>query len=100
MKQRDIIHVDMDCFYASIEMRDDPKLQDKPVVIARDPRKTGGHGVVATANYQARAFGIHSAMNAQQAIKLCPKAVFVTPNFENIVKYRSRSRRFLRSFPI
>ena len=43
MKQRDIIHVDMDCFYASIEMRDEPKLQDKPVVIARDPRKTGGH---------------------------------------------------------
>lgn len=90
MKQRVIIHVDMDCFYASIEMRDEPKLLDKPVVIARDPRKTGGHGVVATANYQARAFGIHSAMNAQQALKLCPKAVFVTPNFE---KYRKVSRQ-------
>ena len=95
MKQRDIIHVDMDCFYASIEMRDEPKLQDKPVVIARDPRKTGGHGVVATANYQARAFGIHSAMNAQRAIKLCPKAVFVTPNFE---KYRKVSRQIQAIF--
>ena len=95
MKQRDIIHVDMDCFYASIEMRDEPKLRDKPVVIARDPRKTGGHGVVATANYQARSFGIHSAMNAQQAIKLCPKAVFVTPNFE---KYRKVSRQIQAIF--
>ena len=95
MKQRDIIHVDMDCFYASIEMRDEPKLQDKPVVIARDPRKTGGHGVVATANYQARAFGIHSAMNAQQAIKLCPKAVFVTPDFEKYRRISRKKRRYL-----
>ncbi len=54
---RKIIHVDMDAFYASIEMRDHPELRIKPLVVARDPRKTGGHGVVATANYVARQSG-------------------------------------------
>lgn len=89
--KRKIIHIDMDCFYASVEMRDDKTLKDKPVVIARDPRKNGGHGVVATANYPARAYGIHSAMNASKALKLCPHAVFITPDF---VKYRKVSAQF------
>ncbi|MBD5069943.1 MAG: DNA polymerase IV [Lactobacillus sp.] len=93
--ERKILHVDMDCFYASIEMRDEPTLRDKPVVIARDPRKNGGHGVVATANYEARKYGIHSAQNAQKALKLCPKAVFVTPDFE---KYRRISRQIHEIF--
>lgn len=78
---RKILHVDMDAFYASIEQRDTPAYQTLPLVISRDPRQTGGRGVVTTANYVARQFGIHSAMPAQQALKLCPKAVFVTPNF-------------------
>ncbi|BAP86043.1 DNA polymerase IV [Paucilactobacillus hokkaidonensis JCM 18461] len=78
---RKIIHIDMDAFYASIEMRDHPQWRDKPLVIAKDPRKTGGHGVVATANYVARSAGIHSAMAAQKALELSPKAVFKTPDF-------------------
>lgn len=83
--ERKIIHVDMDCFYASIEVRDNPKLAGRPVVIARDPRHSGGKGVVATANYVARSYGIHSAMNANDALRLCPAAVFVPPDFR---KYR------------
>ncbi|MCP9312650.1 DNA polymerase IV [Liquorilactobacillus satsumensis] len=84
-KARKIIHVDMDAFYASIEMRDHPNWRTRPLVIAKDPRHNGGKGVVATANYKARSFGVHSAMSAQKALQLCPTAVFVRPNFE---KYR------------
>ncbi|GEL15835.1 DNA polymerase IV [Pediococcus cellicola] len=78
---RKIIHVDMDAFYASIEERENPKLRELPLVIAKDPRQTGGKGVVATANYLARQSGVHSAMSAQKALELCPKAFFKTPNF-------------------
>lgn len=78
---RKIIHIDMDAFYASIEMRDHPQWRNQALVIAKDPRKTGGHGVVATANYIARKAGIHSAMAAQKALELAPKAVFKTPDF-------------------
>ena len=77
---RKIIHIDMDAFFASIEERDDPKLKEFPLVIARHPKDTGGKGVVTTANYQARQFGIHSAMSAQKAYELCPKAIFKPGN--------------------
>lgn len=87
---RKIVHIDMDAFYASIEMRDDPTLVKKPLVIARDPRQTGGHGVVATANYVARSYGIHSAMSSQEALKLCPQAYFKKPDFK---KYRAVSKQ-------
>lgn len=77
---RKIIHVDMDAFYASVEERDHPELRGKPLVIARHPRDTKGRGVVTTANYEARKFGIHSAMSAKQAFELCPTANFVPGN--------------------
>ena len=77
---RKIIHLDMDAFYASIEERDHPELKGKPLVIARHPKETGGKGVVTTANYEARKFGIHSAMSAQKAYELCPEANFVRGN--------------------
>lgn len=77
---RKIIHIDMDAFYASVEERDHPELRGKPLVIARHPRDTGGKGVVTTANYEARKFGIHSAMSAQKAYELCPEANFVQGN--------------------
>lgn len=77
---RKIIHLDMDAFYASVEERDHPELVGKPLVIARHPRDTGGKGVVTTANYEARKFGIHSAMSAQKAYELCPEANFVQGN--------------------
>lgn len=66
---RKIIHVDMDCFYAGVEMRDNPRYRNIPIAVGGDPRK---RGVVATANYLARQFGIHSAMSMAQAVKLCP----------------------------
>ncbi|NKZ22337.1 DNA polymerase IV [Pediococcus argentinicus] len=92
---RKIIHVDMDAFYASIEMRDNPKYRTLPLVIAHDPRETGGHGVVTTANYVARKYGVNSAMPAMKALELCPQAVFKTPDFE---KYRAVSAQIHEVF--
>ncbi|GEK91461.1 DNA polymerase IV [Alkalibacterium kapii] len=92
---RKIIHIDMDAFYASVEIRENPSLSDKPVVIAKHPKDTGGRGVVTTANYEARKYGIHSAMSAQKAFELCPKALFVPPNFE---LYKEASRKMHQIF--
>ncbi|WP_125705336.1 DNA polymerase IV [Lacticaseibacillus daqingensis] len=87
---RKIIHVDMDAFYASIEQRDEPRLKTRALVIAHDPRTTGGKGVVTTANYVARQYGVHSAMPASQALRLVPKRLltFKAPDF---TKYRAVS---------
>jgi len=77
----------MDCFFAAVHMRDDPELQGKPVVIGGSPE---GRGVVAAASYEARAFGIHSAQPAARAVRLCPQAVFIRPEFQ---RYREESQR-------
>ena len=82
MANRQIIHVDMDAFYASIEEREDPSLKGKPLIVAKDPRKTGGRGVVSTANYIARRYGVHSAMSANEALRLCPDAIFRFSGFK------------------
>ncbi|TVP92314.1 DNA polymerase IV [Alkalibacterium sp.] len=92
---RKIIHIDMDAFYASVAMRENPELRNKPVIIARHPRETGGRGVVATANYEARKFGIHSAMSAQKAFELCPHGRFVSPDFN---LYRETSQKMHEIF--
>ena len=83
---RKIIHIDMDAFFAAVEIRDNPKLKGKPVIIGSDPRQTGGRGVVSTCSYEARAFGIHSAMSSKEAYERCPQAVFISGNYE---KYKA-----------
>ena len=83
---RKIVHVDMDAFYASVEQRDNPSLRGKPVVVAW----RGARSVVCAANYEARRFGVHSAMPARTAERLCPQAMFVPPDF---ARYKAVSRQ-------
>jgi DNA polymerase IV (DinB-like DNA polymerase) len=75
-----VLHVDMDAFYASVEIREHPELAGAPVVVGPDPRDGHTRGVVLTASYEARRFGVHSAMPCVQALRLCPEAVFVMPH--------------------
>ena len=86
MTQRKIIHVDCDCFYAAIEMRDDPSLANKPMAVGGSADR---RGVISTCNYEARAYGVRSAMSSRHALKLCPDLLIVKPRFE---VYRSVSR--------
>jgi DNA polymerase-4 len=83
---RKIVHIDMDAFYASVEQRDDPQLRGKPVIVAW----RGKRSVVCAASYEARKFGVRSAMAAVRAERLCPGAVFLPPDF---VRYRTVSRQ-------
>jgi DNA polymerase-4 len=89
---RTILHVDMDAFYAAIEQRDRPELRGKPVIVGADPRGGRGRGVVATASYEARRFGVGSAMPISQAWRACPHGVYVRPDME---KYTSVSRQVM-----
>jgi DNA polymerase IV len=86
---RKIIHCDCDCFYAAVEMRDDPSLRNLPVAVGG---RANQRGVIATCNYEARRFGVYSAMATGQAMKLCPDLVLLPPAFE---KYREASKQIL-----
>src|SRR5690606_40883475 len=89
--QRKIIHVDMDAFYASVEQRDDPSLRGRPVVVAW----RGARSVVCAASYEARKFGVRSAMPAIRAERLCPQAIFVPPDF---IRYKAVSQQVREIF--
>ena len=89
---RRIVHVDMDAFYASVEQRDEPSLKGKPVAVGGRPER---RGVVAAASYEARVFGVHSAMSMTKAVRVCPSLVIVRPDFS---KYRAVSREVFDIF--
>jgi DNA polymerase-4 len=89
---RRILHIDMDAFYASVEQRDDPSLRGKPVAVGGSP---AGRGVVAAASYEARRFGVRSAMPMARAVRLCPHLSIVRPNVQ---KYRSASQAVFEIF--
>lgn len=92
LSERRIIHIDMDYFFAQVEMRDNPKLKGKPVIVGG---KASGRGVVSTASYEARKYGVHSAMPTVQAHKLCPNGFYVTPRFE---AYKAASEKIMKIF--
>jgi DNA polymerase-4 len=94
-KPRAIIHVDMDAYYAAIEQRDDPELRGKPVCVGGGP---DGRGVVTTCSYEARKFGIHSAMGSHRAYRLCPEAIFVSPRFDVYVAVSKQIRKIFHEF--
>ncbi len=87
--QRVILHLDMDAFYASVEQRDDPKLRGQPVIVGAPPTQ---RGVVCAASYEARKFGVRSALPSATAGRLCPKGIFVRPRMD---AYREESRRIM-----
>ena len=90
-----ILHIDMDAFYASVEERDDPSLVGKPVIVGGSAE---GRGVVAAANYEARKFGVHSAMAAARAKRLCPHAVFLTPRIDYYASVSRQIREIFEQF--
>jgi len=85
-----IVHVDMDAFFAAVEVRDDPALRGKPVIVGADPAAGFGRGVVATCSYEARKFGVHSAMPISRAWRLCPQGVYLRPDMK---KYCRESKK-------
>jgi DNA polymerase-4 len=92
---RKIIHIDMDAFYASVEQRDQPELKGKAVIVGGDPNH---RGVVAACSYEARKFGIHSAMASSTAYKLCPDAIFIRPRFDVYKAVSSEIREIFHEY--
>ena len=94
---RVILHVDLDAFFPSVEARENPELEGKPLVVGADPKEGTGRGVVSSASYEARIFGIRSAMPISRAWKLCPDCVYLRPNFELYVAASNNIMKILKS---
>jgi DNA polymerase IV (DinB-like DNA polymerase) len=97
MTERIILHLDMDAFYALVEVRENPALRGKPVIIGADPKNGRGRGVVATASYEARKFGVRSAMPISKAFALCSDGTYLPPNFPLYAKASSEVMGILRT---
>jgi DNA polymerase IV (DinB-like DNA polymerase) len=94
---RVILHVDLDAFFPSVEVRAHPELKDRPVIVGADPKEGKGRGVVSSASYEARKFGIRSAMPISRAWKLCPEGVYLRPHFDLYITASNSIMRILRS---
>lgn len=90
-----VIHLDMDAFFASVEQRDNPRLKGKPVIVGGPP---SSRGVVSTCSYEARRFGVRSAMPSREALRLCPQAVFIRPNHAKYAAVGRQVRAIMRRF--
>jgi DNA polymerase IV (archaeal DinB-like DNA polymerase) len=97
-ERRIVLHVDMDSFFASVEVRERPELKGLPVVVGSDPKKGSGRGVVSTCSYEARKYGIHSAMPISQAYKLCPDALFLPVNMKLYAEVSVEVMEILKGF--
>lgn len=95
MSIRKIIHIDMDAFYASVEQRDHPEYRGKPVIVGGSPQS---RGVVATCSYEARKYGVHSAMPTSQAYRLCPDGIYIPPRFEVYKEVSQQIRHIFERF--
>ena len=95
---RVILHVDMDAFFASIEQKDNPSYRGRPVIVGADPKGGKGRGVVSTASYEARKYGIHSAMPISQAYALCPNGIYVRPRMESYIEESKKIMSILGEF--
>ena len=96
--RRIVLHVDMDSFFASVEVREKPELKGLPVVVGSDPKGGSGRGVVSTCSYEARKYGIHSAMPISQAYRLCPNAVFLPVNMKLYARVSEEAMEILKTF--
>lgn len=93
--KRIILHLDMDAFFAQIEERENPQFRGKPIVVGAEPKGGRGRGVVSTANYKARKYGIHSALPISKAFKLCPNAIFLPVNISYYQKVSEKIREII-----
>lgn len=93
--ERSIVHVDMDAFFAAVEQRDDPSLRGRPVIVGADPKGGRGRGVVSTCSYEARKFGVRSAMPISEAWRRCPQGAYLPPDFR---RYEEASEKILAAF--
>src|SRR5947199_10062661 len=95
---RSILHVDMDAFYASVEQLDHPEYKGKPVIVGANPKEGKGRGVVAACSYEARKFGVHSALPISRAWKLCPEGVYVRPRMKRYMEMSAQIMEVFRRY--